>query len=78
VYVLRYVAVMVIVGLPIGLLASATGQGLIDGFLLDTLRLLYRLIGAMSLVIVYVEIRKADRETTRLHPSLRPGDKATA
>lgn len=77
VYMVRYVAVMVLAGVPLALVEMAS-SGLIDGFLLDTLRLLYRLIGAMSLVIFYVEIRKTDRKTGALQPALRPGAKATA
>jgi len=76
VYVLRYVAVMVLAGVPLALVEMAS-SGLVDGFLLDTLKLLYRLIGAMSLVIFYVEIRKTDRKTGALQPALRPGAKAT-
>ena len=66
-FVPRYVVVMLLAGIPFTMLADATHGGLITGFVSTALNLLYGLVGAMAVVIWYVEARK-----------LRPGRQGSA
>ena len=62
IFVPRYTAIMLLAGIPLTLLSVATRGGLVTGFVSDTLSLLYGLLGAMAVVIWYVEARKLRTE----------------
>ena len=61
IFIPRYTAIMLLAGIPLRLLGEMTQGGLVTGFLSEGVRLLYRLVGALAVVIWYVEARKLRR-----------------